>query len=50
MGTVVAYARVSTGQQDYQAQLDRLKAAGATKLFSESWTDWLDRQPTSTRW
>ena len=35
MGTIVAYARVSTGQQDYQAQLDRLKAAGATKLFAE---------------
>jgi DNA invertase Pin-like site-specific DNA recombinase len=35
MGTVVGYARVSTGQQDYQTQLDRLKAAGATKLFSE---------------
>ena len=35
MGTVVAYARVSTGQQDYQAQLDRLKAAGATKVFAE---------------
>lgn len=35
MGSVVGYARVSTGQQDYQAQLDRLKGAGATKLFSE---------------
>lgn len=35
MGSIVGYARVSTGQQDYQTQLDRLKAAGATKLFSE---------------
>ena len=35
MGSIVGYARVSTGQQDYQAQLDRLKTAGATKLFSE---------------
>lgn len=35
MGAVVAYARVSTGQQDHQAQLDRLKAAGATKVFAE---------------
>ena len=35
MGTIVGYARVSTGQQDYQTQLDRLKAAGATKVFSE---------------
>lgn len=35
MGAIVAYARVSTGQQDYQSQVDRLKAAGATKVFSE---------------
>lgn len=35
MGSIVGYARVSTGQQDYQTQLDRLKIAGATKLFSE---------------
>lgn len=35
MGTIVAYARVSTGQQDYQSQVDRLIAAGATKVFSE---------------
>lgn len=35
MGSIVGYARVSTGQQDYQTQLDRLKEAGATKLFSE---------------
>ena len=35
MGTVVGYARVSTGQQDYQAQLDRLGASGATKIFAE---------------
>lgn len=35
MGTTVGYARVSTSQQNNQAQLDRLKSAGATKLFSE---------------
>lgn len=35
MGSIVAYARVSTGQQDYQSQVDRLAAAGATKVFSE---------------
>lgn len=35
MGTIVAYARVSTGQQDFQSQVDRLIAAGATKVFSE---------------
>lgn len=32
---LVAYARVSTGQQDFQTQIDRLVAAGATKVFSE---------------
>ncbi|MHA6644608.1 recombinase family protein [Mesorhizobium sp. A623] len=35
MDSIVAYARVSTGQQDYQSQVDRLTAAGATKVFSE---------------
>lgn len=35
MTTIVGYARVSTGQQDYQSQVDRLKAAGATKVFTE---------------
>lgn len=33
--TIVAYARVSTGQQDYASQVDRLRAAGAEKVFSE---------------
>jgi DNA invertase Pin-like site-specific DNA recombinase len=35
MGSIVAYARVSTGQQDFQSQVDRLTAAGATKVFTE---------------
>lgn len=35
MTSIVAYARVSTGQQDYQSQVDRLEAAGATKVFTE---------------
>lgn len=35
MGCIIAYARVSSGQQDYQSQVDRLTAAGATKVFSE---------------
>ncbi|TIQ99471.1 recombinase family protein [Mesorhizobium sp.] len=35
MSSIVAYARVSTGQQDYQTQVDRLTAAGASKVFSE---------------
>jgi DNA invertase Pin-like site-specific DNA recombinase len=32
---VIAYARVSTGQQDHASQVARLTAAGATKIFSE---------------
>lgn len=35
MNAIVAYARVSTDQQDYQSQVDRLKAAGAAKVFTE---------------
>jgi DNA invertase Pin-like site-specific DNA recombinase len=33
--TVVAYARVSTTQQDHTTQVDRLRAAGAEKVFTE---------------
>ncbi|MBW8639172.1 recombinase family protein [Hoeflea sp. WL0058] len=33
--TTVGYARVSTGQQNYETQVERLKAAGSTKLFTE---------------
>lgn len=32
---IVAYARVSTGQQDFSSQVDRLTAAGAEKVFTE---------------
>jgi DNA invertase Pin-like site-specific DNA recombinase len=35
MGAVVGYARVSTTQQDYTSQVQRLEAAGATKIFTE---------------
>lgn len=35
MGAVVGYARVSTGQQDYTGQVDRLTEAGASKIFTE---------------
>jgi DNA invertase Pin-like site-specific DNA recombinase len=35
MSAVVGYARVSTGQQDYSGQVERLEAAGATKVFTE---------------
>lgn len=33
--TIVGYARVSTLDQDHTTQLERLTAAGCTKLFSE---------------
>src|SRR5689334_18109105 len=32
---IVAYARVSTNQQDHGSQVERLKKAGADKVFSE---------------
>jgi len=32
---IIGYARVSTGQQDHATQVDRLKAAGAEKVFAE---------------
>src|SRR4051794_10409080 len=33
--TIVAYARVSSGQQDHSSQVERLRAAGAEKVFAE---------------
>jgi DNA invertase Pin-like site-specific DNA recombinase len=33
--TIVGYARVSTRDQDLTAQIESLKAAGATKIFQE---------------
>lgn len=34
-GPIIAYARVSSRGQDYETQVERLKAAGASKIFSE---------------
>jgi DNA invertase Pin-like site-specific DNA recombinase len=33
--TIFGYARVSTGSQDYQSQVDKLRSAGATKTYRE---------------
>jgi DNA invertase Pin-like site-specific DNA recombinase len=41
--TVIGYARVSTGQQDHATQVERLKAAGAEKVFTEKRSG-LDRE------
>lgn len=35
MGAIIGYARVSTSQQDYSLQLEKLQAAGAAKIFTE---------------
>jgi hypothetical protein len=34
--TVWGYARVSTDRQDYTAQIEQLKAAGADRIVSET--------------
>ena len=34
-GVLIGYARVSTSDQDYSAQVEKLKAAGCTKVYSE---------------
>ncbi|EKJ96907.1 DNA-invertase [Bradyrhizobium lupini HPC(L)] len=45
MGAIVGYARVSSTGQDYQTQVDRLVAAGATKIFSEKQSGLDDDRP-----
>jgi DNA invertase Pin-like site-specific DNA recombinase len=43
---IVGYARVSTGQQDYAAQVERLEAAGAKKVFTEKRSGLDDKRPS----
>lgn len=45
VGSIVGYARVSSTGQDYQTQVDRLTAAGATKIFSEKQSGLDDDRP-----
>lgn len=42
-GKIIGYARVSSTGQDYDTQVERLKAAGATKVFNEKQSG-LDRE------
>lgn len=43
---IVGYARVSSAGQDHATQIDRLKAAGAEKLFSEKQSGLDKERPT----
>ena len=46
---VVGYARVSTSGQDYETQVERLKANGADKIFSEKKSGLDDKRPELLR-
>ena len=43
---IIGYARVSSTDQDYDAQVEKLRAAGATKVFSEK----VSGKTTNGRW
>lgn len=49
MGAIVGYARVSSAGQDYDTQVERLTAAGATKIFSEKQSGLDDDRPELAR-
>ncbi|MER9683031.1 recombinase family protein [Mesorhizobium sp. M0184] len=49
MGELVGYCRVSSRSQDYQTQVDRLTAAGATKIFKEKLSGLDDDRPELAR-
>jgi len=49
VGVIVGYARVSSTQQDHGSQVDRLMAAGATKVFSEKLSGLDGKRPELAR-
>lgn len=49
MGEIVGYARVSSQGQDHETQVERLRAAGATKVFAEKRTGLDNERPELAR-
>jgi DNA invertase Pin-like site-specific DNA recombinase len=49
MGKIVGYARVSSVGQQHETQIERLNAAGATKIFAEKRSGLDDKRPELTK-